>query len=136
VFAVIVFPGLIRLSVFPIYVLIEMSHPTKVMAAVFSLLALLIALIFPQLQILKSLAMFSGSGTVVDHLSLSQYGAMCMNDAEHSFIGLDMTLVKICPYVELMQFAFQVISFFSVFLLIASFLNILLSENVGQMSEK
>jgi len=106
-----------------------MSHPTKVMAALFSLFSLLIALIFPQLQILRSLDIYSVSGTGAEHLSLSQYGVMCNNGSEHSFLGLGMSLVKICPYVEFMYYAFQIMSFFSAFLLIACLLNILISKN-------
>ena len=106
-----------------------MSHPTKDLAALFSLCALLIALIFPQVQILRSIDMNNGSRTGGDHLSLSQYDVMCNNGAEASFIGLDLTLVKVCPYVELMYSAFQVLSLLSALLLIACFLNIRLSNN-------
>ena len=106
-----------------------MSHPTKDLATLFSLCALLIALIFPQLQILRSIDMYNVSGTGGDHLSLSQYDVMCNNGAEASFIGLDLTLVKVCPYVEALYSAFQILSLLSGFLLIACSLNILLSDN-------
>ena len=130
VFAVIVFPSHIHVSVFPIYLLAyRMSHPTKDLATLFSLCALLIALIFPQLQILRSIDMYNVSGTGGDHLSLSQYDVMCNNGAEASFIGLDLTLVKVCPYVEALYSAFQILSLLSGFLLIACSLNILLSDN-------
>jgi hypothetical protein len=104
-----------------------MSHPTKDLAALFSLLSLIIAITFPEIQILKSLDLYPVSG-VGDHLSLSQYNVMCQNGAEHSFLGLDMSLVKICPYVELMYSAFQIMSFFSAFLLISCLLNIMISK--------
>jgi hypothetical protein len=73
--------------------------------------------------------MYSGSGIFADHMSLSQYSAMCLNGREHSFLGLDMSLVKICPYVEYMYLAFQTLFFFSALLLAAGFLNILLSKD-------
>jgi len=105
-----------------------MSHPTKDLAALFSLCALLIALVFPQLQILRSIDMNNGSRTGADHLSLSQYDVLCNNGAEASFIGLDLTLVKVCPYVENLYSAFQILSLLSAVLLIVCFLNILLSK--------
>jgi hypothetical protein len=104
-----------------------MSHPTRDLAALFSLLSLLISLTFPEILILKSLDLYPVSGEG-DHLSLSQYNVMCQNGAEHSFLGLDISLVRICPYIGLLYSSFQLLACVSASLLIACVLNILISK--------
>ncbi len=106
-----------------------MTWSTKYLAAATSLLALMIAFFFPQLQVLKGLELvLRGSDISLGSASLGQYHDLCLSGAEYSFVGLGRGAIRICPQAEMIYMSFQVLLYISALLLVLNLVNMAVSK--------